>query len=147
MRSNDHNKKFTPLSIIKLYKTITKLQIKSPNPKFDKTIPGCVLPFWTLQQGLTCQPKTKSKNETRLPRLGILCKISFFVIAISCACKKRSTLITGGKRASCMIDSKLMEAIRFSSMKMCRLTWLLTSKMEPHQRESPYLSCALSHSC
>ena len=114
----------------KYYRKSCKCNPKTQNFKCNETIPGRVPSFWTLQQGLSRQPKNKSQ---RLPKLGILCQISFFLlIAISNACEKRNTPIARGKRVSRMINSELMEAIGSSNIKMRHLAWLLTSQIEPH---------------
>ena len=62
----------------------------------------------------------------------------FPLIAISNACEKRNTPVVRGKRVSRMINSELMEAIGSSNIKMRHLAWLLTSKIESHNQESPH---------
>ena len=55
---------------MKLYKTIAKVAYdpKTQNLKFDETIPGRVLSFWTLQQGLSRQPKENQKAKAAKAR-------------------------------------------------------------------------------
>ena len=128
---------------------------KTQHLKFDETVPERVSFFWTLQQGLSSQPKTQKKAKTAKAR-HFMQNFFFLLIAISNAWEKRKTPIAPGKRISSMINSELIEAIGSSSIKMRHLAWLLTYKIEPHDQESPHhyfhhLSCQqlceIAHDC
>ena len=65
-------KNFTPLFVIKLYKTIAKLQIKSPKPKFDETIPGPFCPFELFNRACLVNQKKKAKASEEKETLHIM---------------------------------------------------------------------------